>query len=294
MLPYFVVCGRIMIFVLVKKIFRYIFLVKNKLKARLLKWFYFENEQALLKGKIIKSIDRPSVVFFTVHKAASSLLSQRLSVYFNKHGYLIADLSSFFAKTGMHQRRFFLDNTSQRQNVFKHKGVFHCSFRYYVDIPQLSAQKILLVLRDPRDVLVSHYFSTLFSHPVHNIEFLLHKENALNLDIDDYVKTIAPEFLVQYLNYMELRKCPNVLCLLYEDMVNLPATFEQSIANFVDLPLVDGEIVHADDFIQEKENKYVHKRKVTPGDHREKLKPETVLWLNDFFQEVLIQLNYSI
>ena len=32
-----------------------------------------------------------------------------------------------------------------------------------------------------------------------------------------------------------------------------------------------------------KENVYNHKRKVTPGDHREKLKPATIAELNEIF-----------
>ena len=37
-----------------------------------------------------------------------------------------------------------------------------------------------------------------------------------------------------------------------------------------------------------------HKRKITPGDHKEKLTPETISILNEKFKGVLNKLNYEI
>ena len=42
-----------------------------------------------------------------------------------------------------------------------------------------------------------------------------------------------------------------------------------------------------------KEDAWPHKRKVTPGDHREKLQPETIRQLDQLFAPVLDKPGYS-
>lgn len=263
------------------------------LKARLLRLLYFKTEQRLLRGQPVSSLDKPAFVFLTVHKAASSLLSIRLAPFFKRHGYAVADISSYFAKTGLHRRETFLKSETQRKNVFGQRGVFHCAFRFYVELPHPEQLQILLVLRDPRDVLVSHYFSTRYSHPVLNPEFYVLKEKAEKLSIDEYVLFIAPDFLERYRRYRAMISKPNVLFLRYEDLVADPKKFEERLQEFTGLSLNPGEIVSPADFVQEQENPFAHKRKVTPGDHREKLKPETIAKLNEIFAGELAALNYS-
>jgi len=43
----------------------------------------------------------------------------------------------------------------------------------------------------------------------------------------------------------------------------------------------------------EEEDIWSHKRKVTPGDHREKLRPETIVRLNEIFAPVFRKLGYT-
>ncbi len=50
---------------------------------------------------------------------------------------------------------------------------------------------------------------------------------------------------------------------------------------------------HANSVAAEKEDVWSHKRKVTPGDHREKLQPETIRRLDQIFAPVLDRLGYS-
>jgi hypothetical protein len=267
--------------------------IKFTLKAFLLRIFFFSNEQKLLKGKLHSVSDKPSFIFFTVHKAASSLLSIRLAPFFRKNNYVVADLSSYWAKTDLHGRETFLKDAVARKNVFGTKGIFHVAFRFPIDIPEFEKIKILLVLRDPRDVLVSHYFSTRFSHPVLNNDFYDLKAKAEQLSIDEYVKFIAPDFKQRFATYLSWTGKPNVLFYRYEDLITDPQKFEKAFADFSDLPVEKGEIVSEKDFVQEKEDQFAHKRHVHAGDHRNKLKPETIDWLNSFFGDILLQLGYQ-
>jgi hypothetical protein len=49
---------------------------------------------------------------------------------------------------------------------------------------------------------------------------------------------------------------------------------------------------HKDEFTVDQEDIYSNKRQVTPGDHRRKLKPETIEHLNQVFADILQALNY--
>lgn len=253
---------------------------------------YFKTEQQLLNGSFKGDEKLPPVILLTVHKAASSLLSVRLTPFFRNRGYEIADISSYFAKTGISKRDYFISSEVQRKSVFCTPGVFHCAIRWEVEIPCPQYAKIILVLRDPRDVLVSHYFSTKYSHPVLNPEFFAFKEKAENLSIDEYVKWIAPDFLRRYLHYIKMMRSENVLFLKYENLITAPRNFEMQIAEFVNLDCKPGEIVSESDFHVSKEEPSSHKRQVKSGDHRNKLQPETIEWLTAYFHDVNVALKY--
>jgi hypothetical protein len=52
-------------------------------------------------------------------------------------------------------------------------------------------------------------------------------------------------------------------------------------------------LIRQADFSVRKEDKYSHKRQVQPGDHRRKLKPQTIERLNSVFADIPRQLGYS-
>jgi hypothetical protein len=263
------------------------------LKAVALRMLYFKTEQALLSGKFRPVNSSPSVIFFTVHKAGSSLLSLRLSRIFAKNNFTIADLSSFFAKTDNEGRHRFFADEKRRRNVFGATGVFYSVFRYPFTVPFFEKHKILLALRDPRDVLVSHYFSTRFSHPVQNMDFAEQKTKAQHMDIDSYVLSISPDFEQRYSEYMNWSAKPNVLFLRYEDMITDPVAFEEKVRGFTGMSIAKGELVSADDFVVDKEDPTQHKRYVKAGDHVRKLKPETIAELNRRFAGAMKQFGYT-
>ena len=105
---------------------------------------------------------------------------------------------------------------------------------------------------------------------------------------------------------------PNVIVLSYEEMVlNFPSWLSKFLAGF---ELSDVEKTY--EFVRSRieiqndmtrsfptdrggtlklrgEDIWSHRRKATPGDYKEKLKPETILKLNVRFSEVLDMLGYS-
>jgi hypothetical protein len=104
--------------------------------------------------------------------------------------------------------------------------------------------------------------------------------------------------LDRYQRYLELLARPNTMVASYEEMVlSFPSWLEKIIRAF-DLtnPEETGAVVaarHANSVGAGEEDIWSHKRKVTPGDHREKLQSATIRQLNQIFAPVLDKLGYS-
>lgn len=179
---------------------------------------------------------------------------------------------------------------------------------------------MLLHLRDPRDVLVSMYYSYCF---IHNGEvqantgyrkeiadqgidhFVLHMANEKQPKIrGDYgtgghVADATGNLLKRYRNYIDhMQGKSNVTLVKYEEMVtDFPAWLEKFVTPF---PLQDHlatvkELVALAPQLFPKRSQDVmqHVRHVTPGDHKNKLKAETIEALNHVFKDVLAALDYQ-
>jgi hypothetical protein len=59
-------------------------------------------------------------------------------------------------------------------------------------------------------------------------------------------------------------------------------------------PSLINKIKSEADFTVQKENISSHKRQITPGDNKRKLKPETIEILNDRFADILDTLGYDV
>ena len=156
------------------------------------------------------------------------------------------------------------------------------------------------MLREPRDVLTSLYFSHAYSHaiPLLNQEELLNlRKKALSMTIDEYVIENMPKYLRIYQEYCQnLFGKPNVMFVTYEKMVTDFDTWLDSIIEFLKLkvsPELVSKIKEEADFTVKEENIYAHKRQVLPGEHQRKLKPETIEILNYNFSEILDVLGYT-
>jgi len=189
---------------------------------------------------------------------------------------------------------------------YHNKGYFYGPFRsFHRGIRNLEDFKILLVLRDPRDVIVSSYFS-LYSHvfPLgegakKQKQRMERRKFLLNSDIDTYViQKIKnrPNYMDRFDDYCsQLLGKPNVLFLKYEDMVFQFESWLDRLLDFFDLkisPHLRREVLQLADFSVDKENRYSHKRQVFPGDYRRKLKKETIAFLNAQTEDILHKLDY--
>jgi hypothetical protein len=231
-----------------------------------------------------------SIIWFTAHKCASvyateilhKLAQDVLMTHVNYEGDLWEAGQSFM--------NFFIEKNFDVCTITNH---IYGPFRQYYSIPELEEYKVILMLRDPRDLLTSLYFSTAYSHPIPesqktNMESA--RENAIMKSIDDFVIEQSPwvrKTYNLYAKYFWGKK--NVLFLKYEDMVTDFPTWLNEIFKHLQMTpseqlvkeLIDGAIFEVTEDI------YSHKRQVKAGDHRRKLQVNTIKQLNLQFQDIL-------
>jgi Sulfotransferase domain len=150
-------------------------------------------------------------------------------------------------------------------------------------IPKLGQHKTFFVMRDPRDIVVSWYFSTKHAHVIMGEAMLRRRKELNNLSINDGM-IYAIEFLSKVGRFSSMRSWvdaeendPNVILVRYEDLVSQGNTGLKKL--FYDLDIqIPGKVL--EDLIQAysfkrlsgrdkgKENQYSHLRKGVSGDWR--------------------------
>lgn len=180
----------------------------------------------------------------------------------------------------------------------------------------LDDYRILLHLRDPRDAITSLYYSVTFSHPRKQGGFNPSDEQRKHWEaegVDKYVLDARHQIRERYLTLLNsLYGRRNVVFTRYEDLVaDFGPWLDKFLSVFDHAPGATGktgllrrkaklsqlriELVKAyaslllpptDEDIRH------HKRQVTPGDFRRKLRPATVDALTLDFSEILDRLQY--
>ncbi len=266
----------------------------------------FAVERQVLTGQHQGSCAHPSILFFTVYKAASSFIGGFLRKIVQEAGMTPVDLDGYFFEIGK-GRQWEGSGRIMEHVSYQPFGYFYGPFRSFNrGIANLDDYKILLVLRDPRDIIVSSYYSMyshVFPQSLEKKEMEHRRERRkkkLDQTVDEYVinkmnsTTRLTDYYYEY--HKELMSRKNVLFLKYEDMVTDFDAWLNRLLAFLDLgtsqQLID-EIKAGASFNVSKEDIYKHKRQVKPGEHKRKLQPETVDFLNSRVKEVLDLFGYT-
>ncbi|HRW90153.1 MAG TPA: hypothetical protein P5027_09385, partial [Flavobacteriales bacterium] len=122
------------------------------------RFLHYRFERALLAGREFQVADRPSILFFTTHKAASMFVDRVLKRLGQAHGMLHADLEGWFSTGPPKLWRLFKDPAAMKQ-LFRPRGIYYGALRSHRPIADLENYRVVLMLRDPRDMLTSYYFS---------------------------------------------------------------------------------------------------------------------------------------
>ena len=244
---------------------------------------------------------------FSIYKSGSSLFfgilheicteSTRLGLH-NKKKY--SSVSDDVFRRGLGEAPLKDVNFPDKYQInFKNPDILYCGFRW---VPAFfrgeieSTARIMGLVRDPRDVLTSHYFSMLKSHVLPKGKsgeaMEKNRKRLASISIDDYIygQMNAGFWLERILRLTELTANSGSKFWRYEDVIFEKQKWLDEILSHLEisLPTESKEsILLKRDILPSEEDINKHIRKVTPGDHKEKLKASTIESMNRHFAEVL-------
>ncbi len=189
-------------------------------------------------------------------------------------------------------------------------GVIYGGFRdapaaLFTNAAFTAAPKLLMV-RDPRDALVSQYFSNAYSHPVpqqtgefDSMTALMRaqREAALTRDIGAYVLAEAKGFAATMNQYAPMMAMPNLLVLKYEDVILAKPVLIGHLLRLFGMAATAAQIAQIlgwADVIPTAENPQAFVRRVVPGDHAAKLDGETIARLDEVLGPSMRLFGYAV
>ena len=261
------------------------------------RFLHYRVERALIAGKPLIVGQRQSIVLFTVAKAASMHVQKMVGTLTRAHGMIPADFNAYFSTSSGKLYDHF-HNTASLQRMFRPKGFFYGALRTHCNIPQPERFRVVVVLRDPRDVLTSQYYSQAYSHAIINERIAEQRKKVLAMSIDEVVLEEAPKLLKIYTDYLrEYGGKPWALITTYERMIADHATWLRAIAAHCGLdqhPDLVTQLATEGGSVQGSGDKNQHVRVAKSGDHKSKLDPRTVAELDRMFGPMLAQEPWGI
>lgn len=266
----------------------------------------FRIERALINSKHVESSNQTSVIHYSVNKAATQY-TKRIMLRCGEENGLIPVRMSDYSWVSEFPYLFTLnaDDVKPYLHVFRPKGFLYTVFGGLVeDIPHIENYRTVIMVRDPRDMLVSAYYSYSKSHAPPKskskaAEFQQLREKLSKMSVDEYVIDMCQNTkwrLGQYLNLQD--STPSVCILRYEDMIADFSTWLEKLLEHcewqISKQLKDQLLKEAEQSKRlKKEDHSSHRRQVTPGDHKRKLQDNTITYLNEYFEEALSELGYQ-
>lgn len=266
----------------------------------------FRAELQLLRGTHQNNSSHRSIIHFSLNKAATQYVKSILRKASLENGLTPVGLNEFAFDSQLP----FLDHLSdddmqQYKHVFRSRGYLYSVFGGFVrSIDNFEDYAVILTIRDPRDILVSDFFSIAYSHAAPGAksnkqeDFLIKRQRAREMNIDEFVRAEADNLLSVYSVYTERLTSyhPRVHVLKYEEMIRDFETWLKKLLEGAELKISDQlrETLRAENqrLSPNREDKTKHLRKGKSGDYLEKLEKETINFLNVKFAKVLQQFGY--
>lgn len=239
--------------------------------------------------------DRPSLYLFAFVKSGSTLMDNMVSEYCASVGApyfsLYDQAFSQGVRTGHIQR--------DAITCFDEGGIVFSGFRHFpsFDLP-IKNSRVIWLVRDPRDMLVSLYFSIMESHviPAGNEKLRREREQLSVISIDEFALKRARGYLMTFNRYQTKLEGTECRTFRYEDVVYKKSDWLYEIVAFAGLPsspdLIES-ITHRHDIVPSREEVSKHIRQVHPGNFRKKLSTDTIAEINEILAPFLDEFGYE-
>ncbi len=244
----------------------------------------------------------PSVFLVGLPKAGSTLLNRLMIPIVKAAGLSYVGLQESMFRMGVAPQ-----HTPAAVNAgFAPAGYAFGSFRSLpggFELPSYASGRTILLVRDPRDMLTSLYFSLARSHapPGKTVggemaaTFEQRRRQTNSMSIDAFALARAAVVMDQYATVDAKLSGISHNLHRYEDIIFDKTSWARDMVAYLGLTVSSDVLesaVNANDVRPDVEDPAQHIRKVVPGDHREKLRPETISQLNARFEPILRRYRY--
>jgi hypothetical protein len=252
-------------------------------------------------------LEGPAYFVFGVRKSGSTLLNAVAAEMARLNGRNFVNVGDIFFRQNVCAIDWQYDPALQEivhpVNVY---GGFRDMPFALLDSKLFECSPKLLIIRDPRDALVSEYFSNAYSHPIpeptaesSSMTDLMERQRreALKNGPDIYVINRARELVRTIMEFGAIAKSSTTKVLKYEDYIFNKRELIGVIARHFGWTVDESSIANIlgwADVRPATENPQAFIRKVTPGDHREKLRPATIADLNRILRSPMRLFDYPI
>lgn len=266
----------------------------------------FRTERLLIEKKHQTTCSHSSILHFSVNRAATQYVKSILRRCAAANG---------LTNVGLHDYAFYADfpylNRLTRQemqryaHLFKPQGYNYSVFGGMIEgIPDIEKFRTILMIRDPRDVLVSGYYAVAFSHFLpgqieKKRQFISLRQKAQKIDINLYARQNCQHTFEVFERYRKhlVNQHPTLYLTRFEDMVLDFSGWLSALLEYCQLDISDRlyhRLVSENSQIKpQAENIQRHLRKGTIGDYREKLNLETIEYINEQHRDTLRFFKYD-
>jgi len=243
-----------------------------------------------------------SIYVYGVHKSGSTLLTKVISDICQKIKMPSLKLESILFNNGIdiNSNKNMLEQLYDLLNI---RGIAYLGFRtpWFIPNKEENNKKILLV-RDPRDAVISYYFS---DKKTHNIPdgitgmAIARKKLENSSDVNgesEYIRRKIRWLKKSYSDYSPLYEDKNCRIYRYEDIIFQKQTWIRNMCNFLEMEISEeaiSKIAKKHDVIPQKENENSHIRQVVPGNYKKYFNNDMIKLLNDEFSDILNQFGYN-
>ena len=244
-----------------------------------------------------------SYFVFGVRKSGSSILNSIVGALAGMNGVRFIDVAGTLFKSGLRVADWQSDGDLR---ALLRPGNVYGGFRNFPTglacDPGFRRWRKVLMVRDPRDALVSEYFSNAYSHSIPQggsgrSAMLAERDAALTSDLQSYVLKMAPSMRRALREYFPLLDDPTARIVRYEDRILQKRRLIAEICEFFSWSVSSenvGHILGWADIIPDCERPTAFVRRVRPGDHVEKLDPATIRELELYFRQELSCFGYPV
>lgn len=241
-----------------------------------------------------------SIVFIGMTRGGSSIISEIISVMAQSQGYEAVDIEG-----GHYDRGVPPEHISPQ--VFENialNGYYYGPFRGAsspLRKADLRGLQKIVVVRDPRDCLVSHYYAMKNIHTSFSIGKNIdemQKGREISLGIDDHCLDVVDDYREILRGLMSfLYRNSDAIVYRYEDIFSNPMEWIMAMSARLGFVLSDEALAKAvvmADFVSASENEFAHKRQGRPGDHIQKLRGATIESISRSLEPELSLLGYGV